>query len=300
MAKSLIKSNFPIGLVFLSAIVLMLIGLGCWAAIAADNPSGAGGDTQGLEVDTDRYGGDLPSMPIALSSADPLLCKQACADNPDCKAWTYIKPGTLAGPNPNCWLKSIVPTPTHKENCISGVKEGAVASPPGAGGTHEAPLSPGWDIFDPLSSGRVLWTILDDGNLQVTFELNGTLPDHKYIVGAHFFDPGGSAALPGVCQFGGWKIGCDPSPLTREGRTATFLGAWDFGYLNTDGNGNGTAQFTLTPPPGTYYAQFTVRIGDKCNPAESITSGCAAVYRTGKFAEDFEVIVIPGAGIDPM
>jgi len=43
------------GLVFLSAIVLMLIGLGCWAAIAADNPSGSGG-YKWVGMDADKIG----------------------------------------------------------------------------------------------------------------------------------------------------------------------------------------------------------------------------------------------------
>ena len=139
----------------------------------------------------------------------------------------------------------------------------------------------------------VVWTVFDKRTLQVNFELNGASPKHKYIVGAHFFDPGGPSNLPSVCQFGGWKISCDRGPLAREGKTATHIGCWDFGYLETNITGYGKVQFNLMPPPGIYYVQFTVRIGDKCDPSGGITSGCAAVYRTGnKCGEGFEVISI--------
>jgi len=160
-----------------------------------------------------------------------------------------------------------------------------------------ATLSPGWDVSsEPLSSGMVLWTVRNDGILVVAFELNGASPNHRYIVGAHFFDPsGGSGQLPGVCQFAGDKISCDRGPLTREGITATGLGAWDFGFLDTNGNGDGTAQFNLAPPPGTYYLQFTVRIGNQCNPSVGITSGCSVAFRTGnKVGQGLAAITIPG------
>lgn len=171
---------------------------------------------------------------------------------------------------------------------------------------HEAPLSRGWDVFsEPLSSGDMHWTILDNGNLQVSFELTGASPNHRYLAGVHFFDPGGSGQMTGVCQFGGTKIVCDRGPVTREGTTATVLGAWDFGYLDTNGNGYGKAKFTLSPPAGTYYAQFTVRIGDQCDLSIGATSGCSVVYRTGtKLGQGFERITIPsgqatlGSGCD--
>jgi hypothetical protein len=159
--------------------------------------------------------------------------------------------------------------------------------------TNESTLSPGWDNFNqPLSSGKVLWTILDNGTLQVNFEVNGASPNHRYLAGAHFFDPGGFGKWPEVCHFGGTKISCDRGPQTREGVTATVIGAWDFGILETNKNGYGKAQFTLSPFAGTYYVQFTVRMGDQCNPATGQTSGCAVVYRTGtKFGQGLEDII---------
>ena len=178
---------------------------------------------------------------------------------------------------------------------------------PSGGSTFakSATLSPGWDVYsEPLSSGKVLWDVQNYAiyvsKLVVTFELNGASPNHEYIVGAHFFDPGGSGQLPGVCQFFGKKINCDRGPLTREGTTATGLGAWDFGVLDTNENGYAQAQFDLTPPPGTYYLQFTVRIGNECTPSAGITSGCSVAYRTGnKMGQGLETVTIPDYGLRP-
>jgi hypothetical protein len=74
-----------------------------------------------LEENTDRMGMNIGSFD--LSSPDPLICQQACADNPDCKSFTYVKPG-YQGTNARCYLKSSVPDATSNDCCISGVKGG--------------------------------------------------------------------------------------------------------------------------------------------------------------------------------
>jgi hypothetical protein len=74
-----------------------------------------------LGENTDRMGMNLESFD--LSSPDPLICQQACADNPDCKSFTYVKPG-YQGTDARCYLKSSVPDATSNDCCISGVKGG--------------------------------------------------------------------------------------------------------------------------------------------------------------------------------
>lgn len=48
-------------------------------------------------------------------------CIDACLKDPNCKAYTYVKPGVQAK-NAVCWLKSSVSNPVSDPNCISGVK----------------------------------------------------------------------------------------------------------------------------------------------------------------------------------
>ncbi len=75
---------------------------------------------RGFEYNIDRPGLDYKSFDLPY--ADPGLCKSACDADPKCKAWTYVKPNTIQGPNPRCWLKFGVPSPVRNNCCISGVK----------------------------------------------------------------------------------------------------------------------------------------------------------------------------------
>lgn len=57
-----------------------------------------------------------------LSEAKPSLCAYACAMDPRCEAYTYVKPG-VQGSNARCWLKDSVPRRVSGNCCVSGVKE---------------------------------------------------------------------------------------------------------------------------------------------------------------------------------
>jgi hypothetical protein len=74
-----------------------------------------------LEENTDRPGMNLKNY--ALSTPNPQICANDCANDPNCKAFTYVKPG-VRGSNsvPECWLKNGVPNPVPGECCVSGVK----------------------------------------------------------------------------------------------------------------------------------------------------------------------------------
>ena len=97
------------------------------ASLANPTPSSTSGIN--LENNVDRPGMSYKSY--FPSSADPQVCATDCANDPNCKAFTYVKPG-FRGPNsqPECWLKNGVPNPVSQEYCISGVKAGAMSEPP--------------------------------------------------------------------------------------------------------------------------------------------------------------------------
>ena len=73
-----------------------------------------------MEKNTDRLGSDYNNFD--LPRADPGICRDACAKDAKCKAWTYVKPNTVQGPQPRCWLKYAVPPPIPNNCCVSGVK----------------------------------------------------------------------------------------------------------------------------------------------------------------------------------
>ncbi len=78
------------------------------------------GYSRGIEVNTDRFGSDYRNF--NLPYPDYRLCRDACMKNKKCKAWTYVKPYTLQGPQARCWLKNSVPKAVHNPACVSGVK----------------------------------------------------------------------------------------------------------------------------------------------------------------------------------
>lgn len=88
-----------------------------------------GNSTAGVSAESgsNRPGGDYHSF--NLPSAQPSLCQAACANDPRCKAYTYVRPG-VQGPAARCWLKSTAPNPVPDARCVSGVKGGQ-----GGGGT---------------------------------------------------------------------------------------------------------------------------------------------------------------------
>jgi hypothetical protein len=102
-------------------------------------PSPGGGrppGRAGIEWNVDRPGSDFSNF--NLPRADPGLCAEACARDSRCKAWTYVKPNTIQGPNPRCWLKYAVPRAVQRSCCVSGVKTGTSGTT-GAGRRYEYP-----------------------------------------------------------------------------------------------------------------------------------------------------------------
>ncbi len=89
----------------------------------------------GAELNIDRPGFDYKNFNLPKRNA--ALCRNACAKEAKCKAWTYVKPNTTQGPNPRCWLKHTVPKPRKNNCCVSGVKRVAVTPPPAKMGNLE-------------------------------------------------------------------------------------------------------------------------------------------------------------------
>jgi len=101
-----------------------------------------------LEPQTRMYNMNLPGLDYnhydmgptqAGSFGDlPDNCGTICKNDPNCKAWTYVKPG-IQGPTGKCWVKSAIPEYDHHPDysltdsnhlpkladtcCISGVPQ---------------------------------------------------------------------------------------------------------------------------------------------------------------------------------
>lgn len=96
----------------LTACVTMLAGL-CGVAEAQDQ-------WLNRELATDRFGADFR----ALALPSDAQCHEACASDPQCRAYTYALPNAPRGAG-MCWLKNGPTTPSDAPGYVSGAK-GAV------------------------------------------------------------------------------------------------------------------------------------------------------------------------------
>ncbi|MFQ5458015.1 MAG: PAN domain-containing protein [Myxococcota bacterium] len=73
------------------------------------------------EPNTNRAGMDYRR--VDLGNPQPKQCKNLCRREPQCRAFTYVKPGIQHPTKAVCWLKSGVPGPSPSNCCVSGVKQ---------------------------------------------------------------------------------------------------------------------------------------------------------------------------------
>jgi hypothetical protein len=86
--------------------------------LTASVPSSAGADPH-YQSNTNMPGSDYSSF--ETRGAADAECSIACGKDPQCKAWTWSKPGVQA-PKGKCWLKNAVPAAVADECCISGLQ----------------------------------------------------------------------------------------------------------------------------------------------------------------------------------
>jgi diacylglycerol O-acyltransferase / trehalose O-mycolyltransferase len=122
-----------------------------------------------MEFDTDRPGQDIDDFDLRVP--DPAICDLACRQDPNCKAWTYVKPATVQGPEARCWLKDGIPDAVPNTCCVSGINpvEPSVESPAASPSTARVlDLVASWDATTiPGLSYPTGMDIAPDGRLYV-------------------------------------------------------------------------------------------------------------------------------------
>lgn len=73
-----------------------------------------------FQRDVDMPGFDYSNLDLPRPSAR--LCQEACFNDEQCRAWTYVHPAVY-GTRAACWLKSRVPEAQPNRCCISGVRQ---------------------------------------------------------------------------------------------------------------------------------------------------------------------------------
>jgi hypothetical protein len=114
-------------------------------------PTGAAGlSFYHIEVGIDRPGGNYKRFYL---KGDENNCKQECAADKNCKAFTWVKPG-VQGNDAACWLKSTVTKPVYNTDTVSGVVEPLYA---GLSPEYKTPQQPTVQVqqlkISPISAG---------------------------------------------------------------------------------------------------------------------------------------------------
>jgi hypothetical protein len=76
-----------------------------------------------LENNINRGGSDYRNYE---TGADPGQCRTDCANDPTCRAFTWVRPG-IQGSKAQCWLKSAAPGASPDPCCVSGIKAGGAS-----------------------------------------------------------------------------------------------------------------------------------------------------------------------------
>ncbi len=168
---------------------------------------GGGPSTGGMENNVDRPGMDYQDFD--LPSANPSLCEKACDDDPNCKAFTYVRPG-YQGSSARCWLKNGVPDAVPAECCMSGKKVGGVT--PSTGGIENNVDRPGMDYqnFDLSSANPSLCenACNDDPNCKAFTYVR---PGYQGAMARCWLKNGVPDVVPAECCMSGKKVGGGPS-----------------------------------------------------------------------------------------
>jgi hypothetical protein len=89
----------------------------CWlkTSLTAVGPSTCCTSGGVGDLNVDRPGGDYNHFFMDT----PHHCLDACSSDPQCAAWSWVKPG-IQGPSGVCWLKNTMPPAVDNSCCQSG------------------------------------------------------------------------------------------------------------------------------------------------------------------------------------
>lgn len=74
-----------------------------------------------IEDGFDRPGPIYESFEQTSEFQDPVLCRDRCESQPQCKSFTFVKPG-VEGPKARCKMRDREPAPVESACCISAVR----------------------------------------------------------------------------------------------------------------------------------------------------------------------------------
>lgn len=167
--------------------ILGLMGLIFCSAVAVSSAAQdvtiveTGSERYTVEPGFDRPGADYENFEQTSDFQSPVLCRDACFSQPQCRSFTYVKPG-IAGPKARCWLKNAVPPSVESLCCISGVKGGKPPQP----AIRKTRLT--WQGLDADKVGPETTAGQPDGRLDQHFRLFLALASSQEIDSIALYD----------------------------------------------------------------------------------------------------------------
>lgn len=232
--------------------LLLLLALFAGAAGAADYTVEDGFDRPGPAYETFEQTSDFQ---------DPVLCRDRCESQPQCRSFTFVKPG-VEGPKALCRMRDTEPAPVESACCISSVR--------GAPTQRALPsLALAWlgQDTDKLGKARDLGP---DGAPDHHFRLQLRIPADQALASIELHGTGGATLLfstsdakaqPLVAESGGRRLqpGEQLLPAANGAKSVIDLYAQDIGQWNVHdaivaevafASGRKVAhEFTIEPPP---------------------------------------------------
>jgi hypothetical protein len=97
-------------------VVFVVLSL-LWSLICyADEPVKMSEPEYGFDRQMGDYFDFEPDLP------DPTLCEDRCEKESRCRAWSYVKPHSVKGAGPRCFLKYLVAEKQKVVHAVSGIK----------------------------------------------------------------------------------------------------------------------------------------------------------------------------------
>lgn len=167
-----------------------------------------------MEINTDRPGMNYKNFDLIRNH--PVACENACMKDPNCQAWTYVKPG-IQGSSARCWLKKGIPPPVKNPCCISGFKKpefnpplkvrdksGKRPNPPITASQLQSAYQPDLIVSDMhlIEFCKVRFRIKNIGSAGVTKSFSvGVGPPNKINHHIENFSPGNLVNLGGMEEY---------------------------------------------------------------------------------------------------
>lgn len=127
------------------------------AAARPDPPAPAKPMT--IEYGVNRPGKDFRSFTLNGGAAE---CQQACATDPACRSFTWVKPGAT-GPAAGCWLKNGIPAGISDTAAISGYAVGGTPDATPAGDGRQMVLPRGGTLARRTGAGAERTIVVEPG-----------------------------------------------------------------------------------------------------------------------------------------